>query len=204
MKQIISEYSEDLKPVKVYLDDLEKIVAILNETNQRVEIIIGNYMLDNVEELKQIKEEVLYNMTIRVCNPYISVNLRPNNARIYISEDTTISRGILGKIKDVLIRRKRHIAYVNLFYITSGISFITGIFLSYSYNSKYFFIWLIGLALTLFLILLNCIICGKYSIIIPKYKIDAPSFFKRNSDKIIIGIITAIIIKYMCGLFRLK
>ncbi len=33
----------------------------------------------------------------------------------------------------------------------------------------------------------------KYSIVVPKYRIDAPDFWKRNADKIVIAVISAIV-----------
>jgi len=32
----------------------------------------------------------------------------------------------------------------------------------------------------------------KYSIIVPKYRIDAPNFWKRNSDKIVLAVICTV------------
>ena len=52
MKKRSQSYSAKLKPVVLYFDDLEKIVEILKEISNDVEISTKEYQFENIEEVK--------------------------------------------------------------------------------------------------------------------------------------------------------
>jgi len=55
MKKIVGHHSEDLKPVKLYLDDLEEIIDILEAGScKNITIQVGDIQLDSLNEIKEL------------------------------------------------------------------------------------------------------------------------------------------------------
>lgn len=198
MQKKIRSHGEVLKPVTLYLDDLEKIVDILRQVSDSAEISTKETILSNLNELTKLKRESLNELYIRLDEPYISLNLMPNTIWLFIGKDEPISRGLFEQIKHVLGRRTCSCAWlinspwimglllgigINLF--SPGIA--EGNWLDVASGG-----FIICLSILLFLYGYNRKF-RKYSIIIPKYRSEAPSFFKRNADAILLNIISAIL-----------
>lgn len=112
MQKIIKGLGEHLKPVKLYLGDLERILDILREGSDEVKISTSEYSLDSLEELSQLRKEYLNELKIWIEKPYVSVDLKPWTARLFTAQDDPTSRGLFVAIKEVLIRRKRPFFFV--------------------------------------------------------------------------------------------
>lgn len=184
------------QPTKLFLEDLELIFSILQETMDKVEVENDDFEFDNIQDLSQIKADSLIRLKffgyknnmiqifIYICPKYISIILK---------KDDPILIGTIEKIKEIFGARKRN------FFLspkTVLVFSIIGLVISVSYLGSqlflevksFFFIPLIGMissVLSLFFLYFS-----KNQIIL-SYSKNAPSFWKRNQDKIIIGIITS-------------
>jgi hypothetical protein len=187
-----------MKPVRLYLDDLQEIVGFLEEPCDRVEIQTGDKVLDSLDELQSLKKEVLHKLKISGWAPYISVDMSPNQIWLYIAEDTPESRGLFEKIKTVLVRCQRPLS--GLFHSSSlvGLAWpltIWGVVLGLKVDS----VFLASMFGVLFLLTIAWAICGfrdwtrRFTAVVPKHRVDSPGFLKRNKDKILLSIISALI-----------
>lgn len=196
MKKVAQAYSEYLKPARVYLDDLEEIVGILRETCDEVIIQAGDCLLDDLNELGQLRKEVLHDLKISGSQPDVSVDMRHSQIWLYISEDTPKSRGLFEKIKEILVRCKRPFAGLlqNTFLMGTALAFtFCGIICAIVVKSCFLivcFAFLFSLS-----ILWNVYgfqeRSNRYTIVVLKHRIDNPNFLGRNRDKIILMIISA-------------
>ena len=199
MQQKNKSYSLDLDPVVLYIDDLEQIVSYFDESSIDVDISTDEYVLDNIQELENISTEILTSMTIKSSSPYISLKLYDNSLQVYISNDDAISRGILEKIKQLLISRRRRTFFIyktwfhsiyGAFGTLSWLIIITG--LAKDNIPAILFGIIFAVIIYLMLKWSKKISFKKYCTIYLKKRIDTPSFWKRNRDQITIAIIAAL------------
>jgi hypothetical protein len=198
MERITRTLSRSFKPVRLYLDDIEEIVTIIKEIDAQPKIQVEDFRLDNLEEMTSLKKDMLHEMNISSTRPYISLEMRPSWIRLYISEDKAESRGIFEKIRTILVSRKRPFTWIihnsflySVWCILALYGVVWGVRLkSIILTASFAIIFILAIVFTIYGINDQF---KRYTIIIPKYKQDSPNFIKRNRDKIIIAIISAII-----------
>lgn len=62
MKKVSSELSKTIRPVKIYLDEVNEIYDVLHELSSDVKIIASDYEFTNIAELAELKSD-----SIKVC-----------------------------------------------------------------------------------------------------------------------------------------
>lgn len=77
MRKLTTHRVEFLKPVVLYLDDLEQIIEILHQVSDSVDLSTKDLALDNLKQLKELKLESLNELHISIDEPYLSLNLEP-------------------------------------------------------------------------------------------------------------------------------
>ncbi|MBI3853028.1 MAG: hypothetical protein HY298_22490 [Verrucomicrobia bacterium] len=206
MERIIQSHGEHLKPVLLYRDDIEKIVEAMREVSSDVELSTEEQRFEDLKEWAEMKRDYFTNMQISAKSPFVSLKLEKNQIWLYIGKDTAESRGVFEKVKRILTDHPPPTAkLMNLSTpaVASGICF--GAFVSMAA----FVDWM-GLTVTAIL-WLGCVWWGRwafherfnrYSVIIPRYRIDAPNFWKRNSDKITVAIISTAVGIVLTLLFK--
>jgi hypothetical protein len=207
MEKITKSRFESLPPIKLYLDDIEKIVEILGELSTEIKIETDEYALRDVKEFASLNRERLTELSIQSSEPHLSLYIGSRNAWISIAKDIPPSRGTFEKVKDLLLLRRRKfsafldIPYVNFLLgamIGSGvvvsiigvIRLIIGTGLPPAMTIGGIMLLFIGSLLSWWSFRVSS---KEYSLIILKRRIDQPSFFKRNEDKILVGIIIAVV-----------
>ena len=195
MKKIVKSYCEIIKPVKLYLDDLTEIVEILKGACEEVCIQIEDVQLDDLDEISSLRKEVIFDISVRGYEPYVSVEMKPHTIHLYIQEDTPESRGLLEKVKTVLLRCRRFTLFLdNAPYIFGTLlGFSIGIFVILKERPMVFGI--LNLALFMAVVLSFKFVFNEklkhYTTVVLKYKIETPGFFKRNKDRILLALISA-------------
>lgn len=194
IKKTIQYYGEFLYPVKLYLDDLKKIEAMLNEVSKDIKIESEGYEFSNIDELIQLQKESIETLCMKIYNPYLSIEFKKNEVWLYIADDTALSRGIYEKIKDYLYKHKRNLSWVrkNSLYtsiILIGYSIISGFFIKYMgiTFAKINLAFMIGMFL-----LVIYFSRAQFSLIYLVRRVEKPSFVERNKDRIILSIISAV------------
>ncbi|NOT05567.1 MAG: hypothetical protein HOP27_13305 [Anaerolineales bacterium] len=194
--------SEDLKPVKLYLDDLEKIVSILRTESAEVSIETREYKYESLEELARNRKDTIYELKLK--SRYVTLTFTEYSAELYILNDEDKLRGIFEKIKEIVVKRERNYRKIVstswswVFWILGAILFI-GKFLPSSINNSLALIFLIpALVINIWLYLEQ----NKYSIIILSYHTDQSSFWKQNRNNILMLIIGAGVTAFVATLFE--
>lgn len=199
MRELKKSISVDFPPVRLYLDDVEELFNILKKHAKSVNIETEKYELDDVAHLKEIKSDKIHKLTLSTSSPYISIDFESGSARVYISEDTTLNRGILSEIEDVIKKCRRRIAHI---FHKSHLEFYLPVVAVVSVVQAYEYMkgWLFGAFAALIIIptVLGLVFGWKidfsqYSTIVLSERHKQDTFFKRNRDGIIVGIIVAII-----------
>lgn len=201
MEKITKSRFESLPPIKLYLDDIEKIVDILRELSSEIKIETEEYALKDVNEFASLNKEKLAELRIRSLEPHLSLDLGPRHVWLDIAEDIPSSRGTFEKIKEVLLSRRRKFAgFAGNLEGGLIVSLILG-FATISMGLKAIegggALFSIGAVIMLLISLVFGrwyfrVISKESSLIILKRRNQQQSFFQRNKDRIIVGIILAL------------
>ena len=201
MRELIKSLCESLPMVKLYLDDLEEILADLSKVSDNVVVTTGKYELDDLGELSKLRKEELEEIRFVARDPYVSLEILPDSGFLYIAEDKGDSRATYERLKQIVLRGKRRsLPYRFLLVFPAigggiiGMSIIELIKHIVTSDIR-------EITQSLILLALGCVVMViavvktpiPRSIIILKHRMDAPSFLKRNRDKILLILISALL-----------
>jgi hypothetical protein len=102
MRELNKPIKKRLPPVKLNLDDLAQIWAILEEKAQTIRIATEDYELGDIEELGDLGNK-LHNLIIKCSDPDITLEFNRARATIYFAEDTEYNRAILSAIEAIIL-----------------------------------------------------------------------------------------------------
>ncbi len=187
---------KNLKPAKLFLDEIRDIQIELAEYGSELEILTEDYELDSLQELSEFYDEKATTLTLKARNPYISVNFKKDDLHIYCNEINQNSRRTLEAIEEIINSHRRIIVWI----LRSGwffysLFFILEILFEISLDSNNHFMILISSAALVYGLYYLIHFYGDkfmpYSLIILKYR-ESPSssFIRRNFNRIIIGILS--------------
>ncbi|RMH56018.1 MAG: hypothetical protein D6679_10225 [Candidatus Hydrogenedentota bacterium] len=90
----------------LFLDDVEKIVSLLGEISDKVEMRTDEYALDSPAELKNFSDKrYLTNLAIFSRNPYLYVDIDRKVARVYLGGNSPEAVRVFDRIRNILARR---------------------------------------------------------------------------------------------------
>lgn len=186
------------KPVHLYLEDLHEIESILKEELKvkELEITFDEYEAKSIKEIPEGTENVSTYLVFQTSNPNISISIYKHSTSIWLSSTNLELEGAIAKITDLLTKRTRKFIFYSFKVLNLGISliFITVAILSswfgrMSRNIQIILLLIFLLTLTLWIL---TILKPVKSIIEFKEKKKTPTFFQRNKDRIIVGLLVGI------------
>lgn len=202
MEKINQSIRKNFPQVKFYLDDLTKIIDILEDNNfKKIEISTSTHKYSK-EELVNIPNSDSISKISSSDPFYISIDFNESDGDgvyIYSGIDSALAEGIIQKLGKVLLVRKRILFYISkhwvallviiLMYSIASYLFVKEIIERRTFSS----LLIVAFIIYSLLILLNSGILFRKNISYYKNRVDQPSFWSRKKDEIIVGIITAII-----------
>lgn len=100
MKRVNQSISIEIKPKKFHFEDLKAIVNILQESSAKeLTIKTNEYYLDSLDDILELKQDNFSSIELKISDPYVSVDINRKRIRLYASDDTLISEGIISKLK---------------------------------------------------------------------------------------------------------
>ena len=203
MKKIIGSLSERLPPVRLYLEDLENIVELLNEADAHIEIQTQNHSFQDLTDLEKLPVKSLQELKFMTKGLlYISLDFEKRRTFLFILKNTGIQRSVFSKLQEFLISRRRQTfqfgkSWDNQFYTINGVAFILLILyfvLCNIFNLDFLFSSIGGIVIyTVILILALVRDFTNKTVIYLKYKSEMPNFWERNNDQIGLLIISLIL-----------
>lgn len=207
MKKLKQSWQREYKPLRLFKNDLEDIVNIAKEYEQidaedwkkNITINAKNYELDNISELKEIREEFISDFYLNVGVSSLVLRLSEHSISLRVDDDRNmLLMGIAHKIDDILESRQRRFNFLFtysgrlfIFYLPSLILF--GFFAGVLLAAKSYFLSAFSAIASIYVAVKAPDISVRYATIILSYFSERPNFFKRNKDKIIVNAITAIV-----------
>jgi hypothetical protein len=109
MKQSNRSITKKIRPVILYLDEIKKIVELIEE-QAKLDVIkisgdLHNYETTSsveIDDFASLQETHFHDVEIRCLQPYISVRLSGSFGEVYVSEDTILSKGLSEKIIEII------------------------------------------------------------------------------------------------------
>ncbi|MFY9143083.1 hypothetical protein [Sulfuricurvum sp.] len=198
MKKTKKHIIENLKPMSLYLDDIEKLVEMFKEVSNELYIEFDSYELENISEIQLLNIESTNKMKLISRNPYISIEFSNNGIGLYSDDDSAIQKGCIAKIKDYLSNKNRKFTYIYHSSILSGgaigLSLVPLIInMKNGDLSKIIFYSMLLLLALLWSFFGMRDQFRNYSIIYAKPRNASPNFLQRNKDQIIVASIGAFI-----------
>jgi len=186
-------------PLKLYLDDIMEIISLMREVDEKgeLEIVVGDYRLSDLQEIKNIKPKEHKELVIRfnVSEPYATLSLRISEKystfEYFSAEDSLALQGVFSQIEKILLSARRQWRWVEqIFSVATGVLITAPIFILEGEVFNGSFLTAMGVVMTLvwlfaaFLFILTKPV--RKSKIILVNKAEHTTFWKRNKDAIIL------------------
>lgn len=198
MEKLKKHISKEYLPVKIYIDDLEKIVAVLDDNSIKYSIETDFYKYDNLTELiKYSTDKAHKNLKIQTSNPYMTIEFHKMWAKIYVSVDDMLTTGLFHKIDEIINQSRRLIPFFYSYYFVWIVNILLPIEnalinrdgkLFHEYiDTTLYILWILWLARTTYIRLV------KHSSIQLIKKEHVSSFFQRKRDDLILALLSALV-----------
>ncbi len=208
MEKIKSDRSVSFPAVHLCKDELDKILEILNEVSDDVEIRDKDYSYDSLDELKSQKGLYIDNMGIRSSNPYLNLSFNKKDfSCIYLyASDSREAIYAFTKIEEVLNSRRSLLSFAFGSTVGYYIPLVTiGLFYFLSFPENTLLIPMEAFVPISSLILLlpgvtYLVRSGKLFSICLEKRHERSNFFARQKDdllKIILGAVAGAILTYL-------
>lgn len=199
MRKLEKPISKHFPPLRLYLDDVHAIYNILKKScGGGVTVTTDNFEIKDMAKFNDVGPEDIHTLKFDAREPYISLELGRSDARLWMNIDSTLNKGIAAEIEEVLSRCYRKIAriFANSFlsaFIGTIIFLVPALFILFNIKGLLsvglFILFLVLYGLSFFFAALFSL--RRYSTIIFTERRGHKTFFSRNKDTILVGIISA-------------
>lgn len=185
-----------MKPVTLYLEDIQEILDKL-DICEEIELSDDDYEYDSLDELKERKGKKLKTLNINGHRPYIHVDIRKHDVRLYLDSSSTNAIARFFYLKDFLSHKSSWYTkifnyfvwyIITLVYLFTAMSVLA--YFKIPFTNPFF---LIITGIIILSDILSAYLYFQGSSIHLESKNLVESFFSRNSDAIILVIIGAIL-----------
>jgi hypothetical protein len=186
---------------------LEQLSDLFNSNFDKIEIEADGYNLSDISEINKLKKDIICDFRIKgkdKDNFYNDMSLDISKKSTYTSIDAqndTKCLGVQKKIDEIFINRRRILNILNTLWVIvfAPVFFLSLLFVLYYFRNSlpqanyiiYFAIILLIMVVLSYLA--PFISIYVYNSIHLKYSWEKQNFYKRNKDRIIVGILCAIV-----------
>lgn len=108
MKRIEKPQQERIGIIKIFRDDIEKLFASISSICGNTEMSIDEFKIENLNELDQLKGNMVKKMRIEGYDPHFILDLTPDDSMIWISDsENPHLQGLKKVVTDGLKNRPR-------------------------------------------------------------------------------------------------
>lgn len=202
MRAVSKNLGEHFRPVRLYRDDLERIIRTLLRDCASLEIRVGEFEFDSIDELVREGPVKARSFGISGRDPYISLSSdggRP--VWLYAATDDAKSAGLWHRLKDALIsaRPKPYFLYsywyfiAYLLFVQVAIYFIVPRLLdTWTVIEAVVEVGLLVILIVWAIVGLGSLLTGDCCVYPRKYR-NEDTFWARHRNQIVSGIISAAI-----------
>lgn len=187
------------RPVRLYLDEVEAIFEALSQAGGSLKVRVDRFEFDSPAELEKHSQKIVNQLYVRSDDPFIQVDFDPYGASVYSSDDDALSRGIVDRVREIVVPNQRRLAWLSLYGVVPqlfGWASVTGGAVAAAKS-----VWW-GLALAV----IAAVAAGswwiaayrsdtkRHSVIHLIHRAAAPSFLQRNRDQLVVLAISNLLV----------
>ncbi|PKO36653.1 MAG: hypothetical protein CVU33_17345 [Betaproteobacteria bacterium HGW-Betaproteobacteria-6] len=190
MKRSNTHLGKHIPPVCLYQEDLSAISAALAQDDGKLAIETDEFEYDSLDELLSNLGDSLNGLSLKRKAPYISVDFDSRGGVwLYASNDDLVSRGIFAEIQELLVSKRRQ-SYFMLRRFVDASSWVgaagIGAFLVAGHWREAMLSSLLPLLSIAFIFVKPRSIVNRTS------RAQRKNFWQRNSDQIVVALISAV------------
>lgn len=194
MEKLDRSRSKTYGPLVLWANDLAELLYELKDC-KGLEFIADDIRFDSVDEfVEECGGRTPTKIRINASDPYLTIDLYPNWAQLYVSSSQLLASGLFLKVDSILTRCERKPRFLfSLFGTFSSVWIVLGVTnLPTLKSSLYPIIVVYALVLT-WMFFAGYINLRKFSTVHPVRRESRPPFIKRNADGIVIAILAALL-----------
>jgi hypothetical protein len=213
MKKIPTKVRHSLPPLKLYLDDLERVVALLKDDFNITSMETDRHELSDISDLAELDEKIIRQFSIKAKardDETLTMDLAPNSAYLALSSKDSSVRGRFEDILDSLSARKNWSFYITLriIYGCVVLAFITfpldfTMLRDANLSVMFFVVGSPGFITLILLQTLKFRMSTQYTTIILAHRGTSPNLWQRNWDKLLFVAIGSAITLLLTWIFHL-
>jgi len=197
-------------PVCLYIDDVKRIVELVEKHYRKPSVIIGKHCLENTAELDKVAamEPEVYNFEVsaypekRGEGAWVYLVLKPDSAYMLVDDDSdTVGMGVATQIVSVLSRRRRRLKGL---VVSWAMWVLVPWLVMFPLVATGALLWVgaFGWAVVASLVFgMSIILCyyaylasaKQYCVIVLKPAAEVEGFFARHREQLIMNLITAVL-----------
>lgn len=194
MEKLDTSRSKEYGPLVIWANDLVELFSELKDCKY-LKFVADDVKFDSIEEfILECSGRKPSEVKIEVREPYLTIDLYPRWARLYVSSRQLLASGLFLKVDSILSRCERKPRFFfswawlvgsawvipNLFYLTPFKPFAQ------------LQVWAVVLIFA-WMLFVAYIHLWKHSTVHPVRREDRPGFIKRNRDGIVVAVISALL-----------
>jgi len=119
MEKVISSSVKNIHGKRVYVDGLEKIIGILQNNGEEIEIKTEEYVFEDLQELEKYYEnnEGPEEISIVSRNPYLRIRFRKDEISIYLDQENPERIVIRSLIEEEIRKWNRKFSFTGNWYL---------------------------------------------------------------------------------------
>ncbi len=194
MERLDTSRSKEYGPLVIWANDLFELFSELKDCKD-LEFVVDDVRYDSIEEfIQESRGRKPAEVKIKVRDPYLTIDLYPRWAKLYVSSSQLVASGLFLKIDAILSRceRKPRFFFTWSWPVVSSWVIPNLFYLAPLKPFTYLQVWAFALTFA-WMLFVGYIHLRKFSTVHPARQEDRPSFIKRNTDGIVIAVISAIL-----------
>ncbi len=195
MEKLDKSQSKNYSPLVLWADDLEELLAVLKDCAGGIKFVADDVGFDSVDEfVMESKGRDPSVVRITSSDPYLTVELYPRWASLYLSSSKLLPSGVFLKIDSILSRcqRKPRFFY-RLGWAAASCWLIPYVFWLPQLKAFRYLSLVVACLTVLWLTSVAIVQLWHFSVVRPIYRASSPGFIRRNRDSIAIAIISALL-----------
>ncbi|UUZ76363.1 hypothetical protein LP414_00730 [Polaromonas sp. P1(28)-13] len=194
MKRLGTHQTKDFGPLRLGAADLNDLFNALSDTG-KIEFIADDVQYDSVSEfVAESRGRVPKVVKIKAANPYLTIDLCPRWARLYVSTDDLAATGLFTKLASILRGCERWPRFLYSGWWVVGSMWALQALFQIPVLKPFgdVLTWLM-VANLVWILWVAYVHLWKFSFIQPLATTDARTFWQRNSDSVAVALFSALI-----------
>lgn len=195
-----------LPPVKIYINHLRDIIALVTSGGEEVSIFADEYRASSFDDLASLPSRRVRELEVRTEDPMLLISLGPDDLFLLGAVDDPVAKPRFDKLHDLLQSRKRRAAtlvdrYIGLWIVLLGLSGLNGpLFVLGADSERHTLAFDVAVMVFSCLSLIGLVGVAAYTWLNRRSKAlvylclpHEQSFWLRNGDKLLVGAIGALV-----------